>query len=171
MRQEKRAWPVKYATMFHMTNDSLHFRTAAQLDDDGFYRVVGNRYKRGEEEYLPLYEGKMVQAYDHRAASVVVNPRNLHRPAQPRESTGEEHADPNWLPRPQFWVPSSECGWGSGSNWLLGFKEITASTNARTLIAALFPAVGFGNKVPIFKPETTERNEWLLLANLNCHSL
>ena len=166
-RQEKRAWPVKYATMFHMTNDSLHFRTAAQLDDDGFYRVVGNRYKRGEEEYLPLYEGKMVQAYDHRAASVVVNPRNLHRPAQPRESTGEEHADPNWLPRPQFWVPSSECGWGSGSNWLLGFKEITASTNARTLIAALFPAVGFGNKVPIFKPETTERNEWLLLANLN----
>ena len=166
-RQEKRAWPVKYATMFHMTNDSHHFRTAAQLDDDGFYRVVGNRYKRGEEEYLPLYEGKMVQAYDHRAASVVVNPRNLHRPAQPRESTGEEHADPNWLPRPQFWVPSSECGWGSGSNWLLGFKEITASTNARTLIAALFPAVGFGNKVPIFKPETTERNEWLLLANLN----
>lgn len=165
--QEKRAWPVKYVRMFDMTNDSQLFRTAAQLDDDGFYRVAGNRYKRGKEEYLPLYEGKMVQAYDHRAASVVVNPQNLHRPAQPSDATDEEHANPNWLPGPQFWVPSSECGWGSGSNWVLGFKEITATTNANTLIAALFPAVGFGNKVPIFKPETTERNEWLLLANFN----
>ncbi len=164
---EKRVWPVKYVRMFDMTNDSHLFRTAGQLNGDGFYRVLGNRYKRGEDEYLPLYEGKMVQAYDHRAASVVVNPRNLHRPAQSREATDEEHSDPNWLPRPQFWVPSSECGWGSGSNWVLGFKEITASTNARTFIAALFPAVGFGNKVPIFKPETTDRNEWLLLANLN----
>ena len=29
------------------------------------------------------------------------------------------------------------------------------------------PAVGFGNKIPILKPETTDRNEWLLAANLN----
>ena len=51
--------------------------------------------------------------------------------------------------------------------WVLGFKEITAPTNVRTLIAALFPTIGFGNKVPIFKPETTDRSEWLLTANLN----
>ena len=37
----------------------------------------------------------------------------------------------------------------------------------RTFIAALFPAVGFGNKVPILKPETEDRKEWLLAANLN----
>ena len=46
-------------------------RTAAQLDSAGFYPVQGNCWKRGEEMYLPLYEGKMVQAFDHRAASVV----------------------------------------------------------------------------------------------------
>ena len=55
--------------------------------------------------YLPLYEGKMVQAFDHRAASVVVNPKNLKRPALPREARLDaEHANPNWLPDPQFWV-------------------------------------------------------------------
>ena len=150
-----------------MTSDSHLFRTAAQLDAEGFYPVEGNRWKRGEELYLPLYEGKMVQAFDHRAASVVVNPENLNRPAQPREATSAEHADPDWLPDPQFWVTASECGWTSGSNWVLGFKEITAPTNVRTFIATLFPAVGFGNKVPILKPETTDRNEWLLAANLN----
>ena len=34
-------------------------------------------------------------------------------------------------------------------------------------IAALLPAVGFGNKVPVLKPETDDRREWLLAANLN----
>ena len=164
---ESKVWPVRYRTMFHMTNDSHLFKTAAQLDAEGFYPVEGNRWKSGDEIYLPLYEGKMVQAFDHRAASVVVNPENLNRPAQPREATLEEHTNPDWLPNHQYWVPESECGWTSGSNWVLGFKEITAPTNVRTFIAALFPAVGFGNKVPILKQEADERNEWLLAANLN----
>ena len=64
--------------MFDMTNDSHRFRTAAQqLEDEGFYPVQGNHWKRGADTYVPLYEGKMVQAFDHRAASVVVNPENL----------------------------------------------------------------------------------------------
>ena len=165
--EERRAWPVRYHRMFDMTNDSHLFRTAAQLEAKGFYPVEGNRWKKGEELYLPLYEGKMVQAFDHRAASVVVNSENLNRPAQPREASLDEHANPNWLPDPQYWVPASECSWASGSNWVLGFKEITAPTNVRTFIATLLPAVGFGNKVPILKPETEDRNEWLLAANLN----
>ena len=165
--EERRAWPVRYHTMFHMTNDSHLFRTAAQLDNEGFYRVEGNRWKRGEELYLPLYEGKMVQAFDHRAASVVMNPQNLNRPAQPREASLDEHLNSGWLPEPQFWVPQGNCGWSPEAEWVLGFKEITAPTNTRTFIAALFPTVGFGNKVPILKPDTAGRDEWLLAANFN----
>ena len=45
-----------------MTNDSHLFRTAAQLEAEGFYPVAGNHWKRGEDVYLPLYEGKMMQA-------------------------------------------------------------------------------------------------------------
>ena len=164
---ERKAWPVRYRTMFHMTNDSHLFRTAAQLDAEGFYPVEGNRWKRGDDLYLPLYEGKMVQAFDHRAASVVINPENLNRPAQPHDATPEQHTDPNWLPKPQYWVPESECGWEGESSWIVGFKEITAPTNMRTFIAALLPTVGFGNKVPILVPEIEERKEWLLAANLN----
>ena len=166
--EERRAWPIRFMQgLFNMTADSHLFRTAAQLDAQGFYPVQGNRWKRGEELCLPLYEGKMVQAFDHRAASVVVNSKNLNRPAQPQEASLDDHADPGWLPKPQYWVQASECGWASGSDWVLGFKDITAPTNARTFIATLFPAVGFGNKVPILKPETAMRNEWLLVANFN----
>ena len=50
-------------------------------------------------------------------------------------------------------MAETECAWPSQTDWVLGFKEITAPTNARTFIAALLPTVGFGNKVPILRPE------------------
>ena len=177
---ERRVWPVRYYTMFHMTNDSHLFRTAVQLEDDGFYPVQGNRWKRGKDQYLPLYEGKMVQAFDHRAASVVVNPRNLNRPGQPRETTLEEHVDPDWSPDPQFWVNEDSYEWPWPLEWVLGFKEITAPTNRRTVIASLFPRAAFGNKTPIFLPSNGDPEEtaaaykdcaFLLAANLNSIAL
>ena len=166
--EEAKAWPIKYSTMFHMTNDSNLFRTREELEEDeGAWSIGGNRYRNKAGDWVPLYEGKMVQAFDHRAASIVVNLQNQHRPAQPQPATLTQHQDPNWLPDPQYWIAAQECNWSSEPKWVLGFKEITAPTNVRTFIAALFPSVGFGNKVPILKPETTNRAEWLLAANLN----
>ena len=164
---ETKAWPVRYERMFDMTNDSGLFRTRAELEDEeGAWPSGGNRFDSPTGEWLPLYEGKMVQAFDHRAARIVVNPANLHRPAQPEPATEEQHRDANWLPEPQYWISAGECGWAATA-WVLGFKEITAPTNVRTFIAAILPAVGFGNKIPILKPETPDRNEWLLAANFN----
>ena len=54
---ERRAWPVRYNRMFDMANDSHLFRTAAQLDAGGFYPVQGNRWKKGDEVYLPPVPG------------------------------------------------------------------------------------------------------------------
>ena len=173
--KERKAWPVKYVRMFDMTNDSHHFRTAAQLEAEGFYPVAGNRWKRGEELYLPLYEGKMVQAFDHRAASVVVNPENLNRPAQPREATGAEHANPEWLPDPQFWVSTDAAEWPEDLDWTVTFKHVTAPTNVRTMIACIAPRAGFGNSLPIFSPagkvsddlQAYKEGSYLVAANLN----
>ena len=147
------AWPLTYHRMFDMTNDSYHFRTAERLQAEGFYPVAGHRWRKGGESYAPLYEGKMVQAYDHRAASVVVNPENLHRPGQPREAAAAEHADPEWFPAPQFYVPESAIAWPEGLGWAVAFKHVTAPTNARTMIACLAPQAGFGNSLPLFLPE------------------
>ena len=90
--KEIKAWPLKYSTMFHMTNDSHLFRTQKELEEEeGAYPVGGNRWRNGKAEWVPLYEGKMAQAFDHRAASVVMNLANQHRPAQPAAATLEEH--------------------------------------------------------------------------------
>ncbi len=166
--EEIKAWPLKYSTMFHMTNDSKLFRTRQELEEqEGGWYKGGNRYGSPKGDWVPLYEGKMIQAFDHRAASVVVNPENQHRPAQPEPATWEQHRDPSWFPSPQFWVLEEKCKWSGEPRWVLGFKEITAPTNVRTFIAALLPTVAFGNKVPLLLRENESKEEWLLAANLN----
>ena len=169
---ESRVWPVRYFNMFHMANSSHLFRTSAELQEEGFYPVQGNRWKRGQDQYRPLYEGKMTQAFDHRAASVVVNRENLHRPAQPRPASVEEHANPDWLPTPQFWVSEQDIQWPDELSWAVAFKDVTSPTNVRTVIASIIPRAGAGHTLPLLMPEADDprsyqENAWLWLACLN----
>jgi len=167
-----KVWPIRYVTMFHMTNDSSYFKRRDELEKSGWYLTAGHRFKKGSEEALPLYEGKMVQMYDHRAASVVVNPDNLHRAAQ-QEAVGlEEHRDPDFSPMPQFWVQRPVVEEIYKGHWVLGFKEITSPTNERTMISAIAPGVAFGNKFPLLVPEPGRESEYarfapIILANFN----
>ena len=162
-----KAWPVTYTRMFDMTNDSALFRTREQLEErEGAWPVGGNRFASARGEWVPLYEGKMVQPFDHRAASITVNPANVHRPAQPEPASLEQHRNPDWLPDPQFWVLKSETTYPEAS-CLLAFKNVTAPTNMRSMIAALIPAVGAGNSLPLVSTGGRSRDAALLLANFN----
>ena len=164
-----KAWPVKYATMFHMTNDARLFRTRAELEEkEGAWHVGNSLYDSPSGEWLPLYQGMMAQAFDHRAASPVYKPKNLHRPLQPENATLAQHQNPDWSPTPYYWVPASECDWPPQTGWVLGFKEITAPTNFRSMIAAFIPRAGVGNTLPLLSLEdATAGATSLLLANLN----
>ena len=169
--EESKAWPVRYKQgMFNMTSDSHLFRTTEELDRDGFYPVQGNSWKKGNEMYLPLYEGKMVQAFDHRAASVVINPDNLHRPGQPEGATLEQHKDPNWLPSIRFFVERSEISDDDLNQYMLTYKRIGAPTNVRTMIASLGPHAAYEvNANIILLPAGIDPSAYCgLVANLNC---
>ena len=168
--EERRTWTVRYNRMLDMANDSHLFRTAAQLEDEGFYPVQGNRWKRKNDVYLPLYEGKMVQAFDHRAASIVNREGNLFRPGQPDRTVDKEHHDPAFAPRPRYWVDQKASSATRSFEWILSFKDITASTNVRTMIAAIVPQVGCGHTLPVLLPADGDfdgQSAALLLANLN----
>ncbi|MFZ2540976.1 MAG: hypothetical protein WAW75_04280 [Gallionella sp.] len=168
----KKVWPVRYSTIFHMTNDSGLFKRRDELEKEGWYPAGMNRWKKGEAEAVPLYEGKMVQMYDHRAASVVMNAENLHRPAQQEANTIAQHENANFYPTPQFWVNASDVKPQYSGQWLLAFKEITAPTNMRSMIVCIAPGVGFGNKMPLWLPEKGAEQSYaqfapLLAANFN----
>ena len=165
---ECKAWPVKYTTMFHMTNDSNLFRTAEQLDGEGFYPVESNRWKKGEELYLPLYQGRMIHQFDHRANSVRFNPESTHNPYLSEEVTEAQHADPGFRPQTQYWVPAHnvEEALPQSRGYALGFRDIARPTDARTIIASIVPWAGVGNTVPLLVSADTLVAAYLM-ANLN----
>jgi hypothetical protein len=94
-------------------------------------------------EYVPMLEGKMFQAFNHRAAGVEFNPSNVQRGAQGVDSTDRDLADPFYAPRALYWYPRSELVGTDPSvfdgRWTVGFKDIASVTNERTMIAAILP--------------------------------
>jgi hypothetical protein len=163
---EAKAWPVKYSTMFHMTNDSGLFRTRQALDEEeGAYPVGSNRWRSSSGDWVALYEGKMIQLFNHRYASVRINPRNISGQGVTEELDAESLANPDTLPEPRFWIKESDLPAPSQS-WRIGFNDICNTNNARSLIAAAVPYYGFGNTLPTFHSETDNCRLELLLANL-----
>ncbi|WP_024538075.1 Eco57I restriction-modification methylase domain-containing protein [Comamonas badia] len=168
---EQRAWPVKYARMFDMTNDSGKFMKPGELQQHGWQRAPLNRWRKGGEEALPLYEGKMVQMFDHRAADVVVNTANLKRAAQQASVGSSEKESPERYPTAQYWVAKSDVSTTWGGTWCIAYKSVTAPSNMRTMIAALIPASGVGNSMAMLLPSDDGLGSYattapLLLANI-----
>jgi hypothetical protein len=146
---EVKAWPVRYSTMFHMTNDSNLFRTRQELEErEGAYPIGGNRFRSAAGDWVPLYVGRMIHQFDHRAASVEVNDENLHNAALSGDITPEQKADPDFLPTPQYWVSLSKVDFPN-EQWSVAFRDIARATDVRTIISAAVPLAGFGNKLPL----------------------
>ena len=166
-----KAWPVKYVRMFDMANDSDLFRTRTELEEgEKAWPIGGNRFESPSGEWVPLYEGKMVQSFDHRAAGIQVNPENLFRTGQPASMETLAKANPDNLPEPRYWVLDAER-WESPDSWVVSFKNVTSSTNMRTMIATIIPRVGAGHSLPLLSILGNRLNRGLLAcfitANLN----
>jgi hypothetical protein len=146
---EEKPWAITYLRMIDMSLDSALFLTSERLQELGAYPTPLCRWRSATDEWLPLYEGKMVQAYDHRAADVVVNLENLHRPAQPMPLSDEAHEDPSRFAVPQYWVSAGRVNKFAIPAVVIGFKDVTSPTNERSMIASFLPRGGYGNTIPI----------------------
>ena len=161
--EEVKTWPVKYSTMFHMANDSDLFRTRSELEErEGAYHVGGNLFVGPAGEWVPLYEGKMVQAFDHRAASIVIAEKNLYRSGQSRAATSIEHESPEFLPQSRYYVLKKEA-----LSVQIALKDVTSTTNARSVIACLLPPYAAGHTLPIIFMDAEAGAKAILCANLN----
>ena len=170
-KQGGNPWGIKFFTMFHQTNDAELFRTAEQLKADGFKRD-GSLWKKGKKIFLPLYEAKMIQAYDHRAASVIIDESNWVRQRQPDATSLVEHQNPEFSTEPGWWVDVSEVNRSLDKNIQLAYisyKDVTSPTNQRTMIASFIPHVAVLNSSPLMLVESgiPFRMTCCLLANLN----
>ena len=169
-RAERKVWPVKYARMFDMTNDSKLFLTRAELEKQGFTAAGLNRWRKAETMAAPLYVGRMIHHYDHRHASVTVNDANLHNAAFGALLADALKADPSAFPAPQYWVAADAVPEPLRREWAIGFRDIARATDVRTMIAAIVPGTVAGNTLPLLVSEGSPMVASvaaLLLANLN----
>jgi hypothetical protein len=89
--------------LFNMTSDSGLFRRYAQLRDAG-RQLNGMVWTMPNgERWLPLYEAKMVDQYDHRCSDYSTRGSDRGHRVLPR-LTDEAHADPSRLAQPFYWV-------------------------------------------------------------------
>ncbi|MDR0283318.1 MAG: hypothetical protein LBI33_00280 [Propionibacteriaceae bacterium] len=100
------------------------------------------------ERMLPLYEAKMLDAYDHRDADVFKSATAEKRQNQPRYLSDLEKSDPFREAIPIAWV-REEVVRDDLPLWLAGFSDVTSSTNERTVKAAALPRAGVANSYPL----------------------
>jgi hypothetical protein len=162
---EQNPWGLSFMAMFHMANDSGLFQTHDELRDDG-WTLRGNVFLKYRQRTLPLYEAKLIHHFDHRLACYRKRLAGSRDTELPRLNA-EEKRDPWRAPIPRYWVAEAEVDkrlvdrWDRG--WLLGWRDVTNSTNERTIVAATIPRSAVGDKFLLI---FTLEGGHLLLANL-----
>jgi hypothetical protein len=161
-------WNVKYFTMFHMTQDSSFFSNKDELEKNGFV-LRGNIFYKDNDIYLPLYEGKMIWQYNHRAASIEYKGQVVQGRHDVKPSTQSELSDPSFVPLPRFWVNRRDVlnRLSCEKGWLCGFRDITNSDSDRTSIFSVIPFTATSNKLPLLLIGSEAKDASLLIANAN----
>jgi hypothetical protein len=165
-------WGISFLTLFHMANDSKHFKNIDQLRNLGAKPVnpenPGGLWRTEKEIYLPLYEGKMIWYYDHRYASF--------KPTSGVRGMGDltsydEHKNPNYSPVPRYWVDKKKVDRlipkEYDNKWFIGFRDITAATNERTFVTSIIPFTAVGHKLPLIFSYKYVTFRLLLHANMS----
>ncbi|PZG51464.1 restriction endonuclease [Spongiactinospora gelatinilytica] len=182
-KRDGNIWRVVTKNHFNMTDDSDLFRSRERLEAEG-WKLRGNIFVRGEERMLPLYEAKMVDFFNHRAADVIRSPTAVTRQNQPRYLTSKELRDPARLAMPLNWIAESgfiatsrngkgvqvpgvllrlsELKWDR--DWLCGWCDVTSSTNERTAIPAFLPRAAVGHTYPLMLPHVSPALAAALIA-------
>ncbi|SIN63981.1 hypothetical protein SAMN02745824_1326 [Parasphingorhabdus marina DSM 22363] len=159
------AWPMKYVTMFHMTNDSEIFLIETELNNH--WSIGTNKFESDSEIRVPLYEGKSIQIDNHRYAGVEFPEGRTSGQGNAIKSSIEELSDPSFTTKPRYWVKEEDIP--IRRPYHFAFNGICNSNNTRTLISAIIPDVGCGNSLPVFEFETDDaHSKALLQGNFGC---
>ena len=155
-------WDVSFKQgYYNMTSDSGLFRTRRQLEEEG-WTLRGNHFHRGEDIYVPLYVLAMIHQHDHRWAT--------YENGKFRDVTDAEKQNPTFVAQPQYWVPADETQQRIGDDrpYLLGWRDVARSTDARSVIITPHPRAGAGNPLPQFvTPLEHVRNAIPVTATMN----
>lgn len=168
-QEGENTWSISYNTMYHMSNDSDIFadNTLENLQDQGYQLGKDGIFRNGNEKYLPLWEGKFFQQFDHRFGTFegIPEEKRFSRRAGTKRVSSSEKQDPEYEIIPRYWVPDEEFGnlkndlnWDQ--DWIFAFRETGGSaSNSRTSIGTILPMHPFAHKAPVLTFTSGNRAE------------
>ena len=151
--EAQNSWGIRFSRLFDMTNDSDHFE----------------KVNPNSDTYAPLFDPKMAQQYNHRAAELRASGHQFRKISK-SVSTAAQLQDPTYSPAALYSVISHEVEsrltpWNRG--WLLGFKDVTGVTSTAIGVFAIIPRSAVSNKFPLILSDASPIDQLCLLANLN----
>ncbi|AHW62296.1 Eco57I restriction-modification methylase [Draconibacterium orientale] len=160
---------------FLKTLDAANATDAKLLIEDSALEYRKRKYndfyfKLDNSIYYPVYEGKMIDHFNHRASSVEVNPDNPIRKAISAPSSISQLKDSNWYPNPQYWIDESDLAkkiYTEDIQWSIGIRKNTAVTNSRTFICTILPKVAMLYSFNTICSNTNKNGLVILSCNLS----
>ena len=155
-------WGIKLTTFFNMATASSHFYTKNELDKMGAIQIKAN-YFYDQQEYVPLYEGKMFWLYNHHYGEFPDDTPNHKHPDSIPNTNENTLANSESILRPWYWVnkklvedklvktdSKGNIIWEWKHKYYIAFRDVTNATNERTCVTSLVPSdVGAGHKAPL----------------------
>lgn len=162
---EQNPWGLSFQRLFDMANDSHLFRTRDDLNSDGWLRS-GPLYSRGEEQCLPLLEGKMVWVWNPRFGTYQGQTEAQANKGVLPKATDEQLSDPTYVNEARYWVRASDVhgAWAGTRQWAIGFRDVGPSE--RTFLPVAVPAWGAGHSLPLMHVQSDAKLTLCLLAAL-----
>ena len=150
-------WEVEFNRMFDMTIDAGIFYKERDLEINSELKFNKDwTIESQNEKFLPLFEGKLIDSYNHRASSFEgIDERNIYG-TKPKTilSSLKDIMDFSWHPKPRYWIKENIVKkripkkWKSP--WLISFRNtISSGADTRSLRLSLIPVFGAGNSLPI----------------------
>ena len=168
---EINSYKINTTRMYHLSEDSHFFINTIDL-------LTSNRNKeftfrdKNNEIYFPLYEGKMLDHYNHRNNSSIMG---AGKKLKGVNTKSEQYKDVKFEITPMYWVAKKNLEKKLESmeifdkrNWFILYRSVTSKTNWRTLISSICPKTAVGNTaLLVLSPESPKRNA-CLVSNFNC---
>ena len=104
-------WDLKYARLFDSSGDSGSFLKREDLEAERWVLGGDMIFRNGSDEALPLYEGQLINRYDHRARTYAGHdPAKKYgrKPGIPYTSD-EAKSGPDYEIEPRYWLMSEQA--------------------------------------------------------------
>jgi len=159
--QHAGSWQIQYATEFHMTNDSRLFPPLPQWQARGYRPDGYGRWRDDDGNIaLPLYEGRMIGAFDPSKKGWVSG--------KGRGAVWRDIPFDDKVIQPQYLVAykDSQERIGKPGSSKISFMSIGSATNARSMYASVVDNLPCGHSLAIIKITSLRFSDIIALAGV-----